>query len=158
MRGESNDGNDETTRAAQGEGSARRASLLVYDGGLQGAFRFFTLAHFERDSQRKTRSEHNPCGGWIDPVRPQECGQSRHTHNDSQHWLPPDRTESNRRTRNGNGLLTHRKWLLRRRLPGVMRRAYRTAQLVARSELAHACVTRSARTCCSDRCYLSRAG
>ena len=41
------------TRAAQGEGSARRASLLVYDG-LQGAFRFFTLAHFESDDQRKT--------------------------------------------------------------------------------------------------------
>jgi hypothetical protein len=41
------------TRAAQGEGSARRASLLVYDG-LQGAFRFFTLAHFECDGQRKT--------------------------------------------------------------------------------------------------------
>jgi hypothetical protein len=41
------------TRAAQGEGSARRASLLVYSG-LQGAFRFFTLAHFERDDQRKT--------------------------------------------------------------------------------------------------------
>jgi hypothetical protein len=40
------------TRAAQGEGSARRASLLVY--GLQGAFRFFTLAHFESDGQRKT--------------------------------------------------------------------------------------------------------
>jgi hypothetical protein len=40
------------TRAAQGEGSARRASLLVY--GLQGAFRFFTLAHFESDDQRKT--------------------------------------------------------------------------------------------------------
>ena len=31
---------------------ARRASLLVY--GLQGAFRFFTLAHFESDDQRKT--------------------------------------------------------------------------------------------------------
>ena len=42
------------TRAAQGEGSARRASLLVYDSGLQGAFRFFTLAHFECDGQRKT--------------------------------------------------------------------------------------------------------
>ena len=42
------------TRAAQGEGSARRASLLVYDSGLQGAFRFFTLAHFESDAQRKT--------------------------------------------------------------------------------------------------------
>jgi len=42
----------EATRAAQGEGSARRASLLVY--GLQGAFRFFTLAHFESDGQRKT--------------------------------------------------------------------------------------------------------
>ena len=41
------------TRAAQGEGSARRASLLVYSG-LQGAFRFFTLAHFESDDQRKT--------------------------------------------------------------------------------------------------------
>ena len=41
------------TRAAQGEGSARRASLLVYDG-LQGAFRFFTLAHFKSDGQRKT--------------------------------------------------------------------------------------------------------
>jgi len=40
------------TRAAQGEGSARRASLLVY--GLQGAFRFFTLAHFESDDQRKS--------------------------------------------------------------------------------------------------------
>jgi hypothetical protein len=43
----------EATRAAQGEGSARRASLLVYSG-LQGAFRFFTLAHFESDGQRKT--------------------------------------------------------------------------------------------------------
>jgi hypothetical protein len=84
------------TRAAQGEGSARLASLLVYDGGLQGAFRFFTLAHFERDSQRKTRSEHNPRGGWIDPVSPQERGQCRHTRNDSQHWLPPcqDREQS----------------------------------------------------------------
>jgi hypothetical protein len=38
----------------QGEGSARRASLLVYDSGLQGAFRFFTLPHFECDGQRKT--------------------------------------------------------------------------------------------------------
>jgi hypothetical protein len=55
--------------------------------------------------------------------------------------LPPVRTESNRRTRSGNGLLTHRKWLLRGRLRGVMTRAYRTAQLVARSELAHALVT-----------------
>ena len=44
----------EATRAAQGEGSARRASLLVYDSGLQGAFRFFTLPHFECDGQRKT--------------------------------------------------------------------------------------------------------
>ena len=44
--------NVRATRAAQGEGSARRASLLVY--GLQGAFRFFTLAHFESDGQRKT--------------------------------------------------------------------------------------------------------
>jgi hypothetical protein len=75
------------TRAAQGEGSARRASLLVYDSGLQGAFRFFTLAHFERDAQRKTRSEHNPRGGWIDPVRHQERGECRNTYNDSQHWL-----------------------------------------------------------------------
>jgi hypothetical protein len=44
----------EATRAAQGVGSARRASLLVYDSGLQGAFRFITLAHFEGDGQRKT--------------------------------------------------------------------------------------------------------
>ncbi len=79
-----------STRAAQGEGSARRASLLVYDSGLQGAFRFLTLAHFERDSQRKTRSEHNPRGGWIHPVRSQECGQCRHAHNDSLPGLPPD--------------------------------------------------------------------
>ena len=40
------------TRAARERAGARRASLLVY--GLQGAFRFFTLAHFESDDQRKT--------------------------------------------------------------------------------------------------------
>jgi hypothetical protein len=34
-------------------GSARRASLLVYRG-LQGAFRFLTLAHPVGDCQRKT--------------------------------------------------------------------------------------------------------
>jgi hypothetical protein len=34
------------------ESSARRASLLV-ERGLQGAFRFFTLAHFESDGQRE---------------------------------------------------------------------------------------------------------
>ena len=36
-----------------GEGSARRASLLVYSG-LQGAFRFLTLAHLVGNRQRKT--------------------------------------------------------------------------------------------------------
>ena len=62
MSGQGEEGNEErkergsdneTTRAAQGVGSARRASLLVYRG-LQGAFRFFTLTHFEGDGQRKT--------------------------------------------------------------------------------------------------------
>ena len=46
--------NEESNARRPGEGSARRASLLVYDSGLQGAFRFFTLAHFESDAQRKT--------------------------------------------------------------------------------------------------------
>jgi hypothetical protein len=45
---------EESNARRPGEGSARRASLLVYDSGLQGAFRFFTLAHFECDGQRKT--------------------------------------------------------------------------------------------------------
>lgn len=45
---------EESNARRPGEGSARRASLLVYDSGLQGAFRFFTLAHFESDAQRKT--------------------------------------------------------------------------------------------------------
>jgi len=45
---------EESNARRPGEGSARRASLLVYDSGLQGAFRFFTLAHFESDDQRKT--------------------------------------------------------------------------------------------------------
>ena len=52
-RGE-NEREQKATRAAQGEGSARRASLLVYDSGLQGAFRFLTLAHFECDGQGET--------------------------------------------------------------------------------------------------------
>ena len=51
-RDEEKEERTKATRAAQGEGSARRASLLVY--GLQGAFRFFTLTHFECDGQRKT--------------------------------------------------------------------------------------------------------
>jgi hypothetical protein len=36
-----------------GEGNARRASLLVYSG-LQGAFRFLTLAHLVGDGQCET--------------------------------------------------------------------------------------------------------
>jgi hypothetical protein len=71
--------------------AARVGRSLLFHSGLQGAFRFFTLAHFERDSQRKSRSEHNPRGGWMYPVSHQECGERRNTETDSQHWsmCPP---------------------------------------------------------------------
>ena len=71
--------------------AARVGRSLLFHSGLQGAFRFFTLAHFERDSQRKTRSKHNPRGGWMYPVSHKECGERRNTETDSQHWsmCPP---------------------------------------------------------------------
>ena len=72
-------------------GAARVGRSLLFHSGLQGAFRFFTLAHFERDSQRECRSEHNPRGGGMYPVSHQECGESRNTETDSLHWsmCPP---------------------------------------------------------------------
>src|SRR5688572_28160671 len=66
--------------------------------------------------------------------------------------------ESKRRTKIGNGLLCHRKCLLRRRLLHVATAPCKVAQRTARSVVAHAFETGSARSCCNGRSYPSRAG